>query len=152
MKKLLCLTLAVVVVLSCKDEPIDIRDASVGRYTGTATFYVLRGSTLVQTEVIKADPISISKKTSAPDELIIDFGDGDKATGTGVKESSTGLTFNLENFVNSTNFQFTGYPGYESDGNKYHGGFKNDGNQIELWYQYTLHNTIKVTKCSMARR
>jgi hypothetical protein len=149
MKKLLYLVL-VFIAFGCKDEPTDIRDAAVGRYTEQATFYTLQGTTLSQKKIVSADPVTISK-VSKTDKIIIDFGNGDLVTGVNVNSSSTGFTFNLNPFV-SSGFNFTGYAGYESNGNHTDGGFSKAGREIELWYQYVYNDTIKVVKCSMIKQ
>jgi hypothetical protein len=149
MKKLLYLAL-LFFAFGCKDEPIDIRDAAVGKYTDNATFYILQGSTLVQKKSVTGDPVTISK-VSETDKILIDFGDGDLVTGVNVKSSSTGFTFNLNPFA-SQGFHFTGYAGYESNGTQSDGGFTKVGSGIELWYQYTYSDTIKVIRCTMIKQ
>src|SRR5205085_11948146 len=149
MKRALFLVL-ILVAVGCKKDADDIRDSATGRYTGNATFYVLKGNdTLVQTGSVTTDPINISKN-SASDNIVIDFGDGDVATGTHVKPSSKGFTFDIDPFVGS-GFSFSGYAGYESDGGHYDGGFNKAANEIELWYQYTHNDSIKVIKCKLTR-
>lgn len=149
MKKLFWLVLSVL-AFSCKEESVDVRDAAVGNYTEQATYYELQGTTLVQTGNVPADPVTISKLSTA-DKILIDFGDGDHTTGSNVQPSSKGFTFTIEPF-SSSGFSFTGYAGYELDGNHFDGGFSKDGNTIELWYKYTHNNTIKVVRCNMTRQ
>ena len=152
MKKLFYITLLFSAV-GCKDDRDDVSTAAVGKYTVVAAFYVLDGTTLVQTNNnISGDPVTISA-VSGTDKIILDFGDGDLMTGIEVKPSPKGFTFNVNPSVSSSfGFHFTGYAGYESEGSHYHGGFEKTAGQVELWYQYTSNGTVKVTKCNMTKQ
>jgi hypothetical protein len=150
MKKLLLLTLTVL-TFGCKNDPVDIRDNATGRYTGNATFYLkMRNGVLVQPGMVTADSLNVSK-ASATDKIIIDFGDGDLAIGTHLQTSPKGFTFDLDPIVGS-GFQFIGYAAYLSDGRYYDGGFSKAGSKLELWYESTFNDTVKVVKCTMAKQ
>lgn len=149
MKRLLYL-LIIFFAFGCKDDADDFRSAAVGKYTTSATYYVLKGGILELTDSLTADPVTISI-VSGVNEILIDFGDGDFTTGINLKSSTDGFTFELHPFVGS-GIHFTGYAGYESDGSHYDGGFAKTGRKMELWYQYTFADKVKVIRCSMVKQ
>lgn len=132
---LLLLSVILVSLSSCKeDEPIDVRDAAIGEYNGTMTFYTLfDDGELIEDEEVFGAPQSISNITISKDNtnegsIKINL-DGDVVYGSKIAEAANGFTFDIES-QQFDDMTINGYNTIELGTSKYNGAF--DSNTKEL--------------------
>jgi hypothetical protein len=118
-----------------EDEPVDIRLAAVGEYSGTVKYYYLDGSNLIDLNIDENIEFVVSIGSQA--KTISINVEGDEFLGTKVEEASNGFSFDINSVVlNGANF--SGYQGITQGSAKYDGRYEKNSQRLTFY----LNNSI----------
>jgi len=135
MKKLvvgLCALLSVTLFSCSEDEEPDLRLPAIGEYSGTAKFYYVDGSALVDLD--EDENVDFEVTIGSNNTLTIDV-EGDDFTATKIKEATNGFAFDINNKT-IDGIAYSGYQGVELGSSKYDGRFEKNSERLTFFVQY----------------
>lgn len=113
-----------------EDEPVDIRLAAVGEYSGTIKYYYLDGTTLVDFNQDENVEFEVSKGSDAQTISIQIL--GSEFLGTKVTEASNGFTFDINSGI-IDGVSFSGYQGIILGSTKFDGRFEKNSERLTFF-------------------
>ncbi len=140
---LFLLPVSALLLSSCEEEQIDIRDEFTGSYEYEVKLYVEEGNDLVYigdqgSNYDLTGTMRVVKNTGSMD--VVDFYDGNVLMfqGINVAEAGNAIVFDIpeqEGWVGPVNVQITGYDYWEVGSSSYHGAFLYEDESLEIAFE-----------------